>query len=205
MLHHVSILLSSLSHHHQKIQTNGNHALAITIQILQHHLTNRKNAITAAVPSIPCLHPPFPPLLFTQPPSLLLQIPHQPRQFAHHARISTPLGLFINNQAKIEYKIRAGIQYRIVNANRKPNDAVVGSEQTQRAIAEFAAGDDVVGYAGEVEERLLGCVCEGDDAAFGHLVQDGGTCVMSLCQISGSCRWFLEFSCFDKITDVIWA
>lgn len=79
-----------------------------------------------------------------------------------------------------------------MNANWKPNDAVVGSEQTQRAIAEFAAGDDVVGYAGEVEERLLGCVCEGDDAAFGHLVQDGGTCVMSSCQISGPVDGFLE-------------
>jgi len=80
-----------------------------------------------------------------------------------------------------------------VNANRKPNDAVVGGEQTQRAIAEFAAGDDVVGYAGEVEEWLLGCVCEGNDAAFGDLVQDGGTCVMGMCQTSGSYRWFLEF------------
>lgn len=69
-----------------------------------------------------------------------------------------------------------------MNANRKSNDAVVGSEQTQRAVAEFAAGDDVVGYAGEVEERLLGCVCEGDDAALGDLVQDGGTCVMGICQ-----------------------
>ena len=44
-------------------------------------------------------------------------------------------------------------------ADRKPNDAVMGSEKTQWAIAEFAAWDDVVGYAGEVEEWLLGCVC----------------------------------------------
>jgi hypothetical protein len=63
-----------------------------------------------------------------------------------------------------------------VYANRKSNDAVVGSEETQRAIAEFAAGDDVVGYAGEVEEWLVGCVCKGDDAAFGDLVKDGGAC-----------------------------
>jgi hypothetical protein len=46
-----------------------------------------------------------------------------------------------------------------VYADGEANDAVVGSEETQRSIAEFAAGDDVVGYAGEVEEWLLGCVC----------------------------------------------
>jgi hypothetical protein len=63
-----------------------------------------------------------------------------------------------------------------VYANRKPNDAVMGSQETQWPIAKFAAGDDVVGYAGEVEEWLVGCVCEGDDAAFGDLVEDGGTC-----------------------------
>ena len=42
----------------------------------------------------------------------------------------------------------------------------------------------MVGYAGEVEKWLLGCVCEGDDAAFGDLVQDGGTCGV-ICQLSG--------------------
>jgi hypothetical protein len=46
-----------------------------------------------------------------------------------------------------------------VYANGKTDDAVVGSEKTQRAVAEFAAGDDVVGYAGEVEEWLLCCFC----------------------------------------------
>jgi hypothetical protein len=46
-----------------------------------------------------------------------------------------------------------------VDADGESDDAVVGSEQTQRAVAEFAAGDDVVGYAGEVEEWLLCCFC----------------------------------------------
>jgi len=52
---------------------------------------------------------------------------------------------------------------------------------------------------------LLGCVCEGDDAAFGDLVQDGGTCVMSSCQISGPVDGFLEFFPFESDSNVIWA
>jgi hypothetical protein len=46
-----------------------------------------------------------------------------------------------------------------VDADWETDDAVVGSEETQGAVAEFTAGDDVVGYAGEVEEWLLGCFC----------------------------------------------
>lgn len=46
-----------------------------------------------------------------------------------------------------------------MDADREANDTVTGSQQTQRAVAEFAAWDYVVGDAGEVEERLLGCVC----------------------------------------------
>ena len=55
----------------------------------------------------------------------------------------------------------------------------------------------MVGYAWEVEEWLLSRVCEGDDAAFGDLVQDGGTCGV-ICQLSGLRRWFL--SIFDRTT-----
>jgi hypothetical protein len=45
-----------------------------------------------------------------------------------------------------------------VYADGEANDAVVRGEQTQRSIAEFAAGDDLGRHAGEMEECLLACV-----------------------------------------------
>lgn len=63
----------------------------------------------------------------------------------------------IKNHAKVEYEVVAVVLDIVGNTDWEAYDPLVIAAYGKETVTEFAAGDDIVGYALEVEERCLGC------------------------------------------------
>lgn len=158
--------------------TNGYHALAVIIEVFKHHLTERIHLGTTTIALFSSQYQSLNALLFTQEISLLFQVSKQSRKLPDHARVRAKTGILVKHNTEVEDEIIALIFLVVVDADRVAYDAVLVGADGDKAIAELAAGDDVVGDAAKVEQRLLcgGRGQAGDHRAFGDLVEYCRSC-----------------------------
>lgn len=121
--------------------TDRNHALAIVVQVFEHHLTE---SIDLARPRWRCI--------CGQKLALFLQATHQPGQFADHARITADVDGLIGrlvffggrrvfqHQAEVEYELIA-VVFVVRDADGVAEDAVSGDTNREKAVAELLTRD----------------------------------------------------------------
>lgn len=122
-------------------------------------------------------------LLHTQELALLFQVTEESGQLPNDAGISSVGRFLFEDETEVEDEFVTLVSFIIVDADGIADDAVLVGAYGYQAIAELAAGDNVVGDALIVEQRRLRCWrwWARDDRAFGDLVEYCGAC--HICQV----------------------
>jgi hypothetical protein len=138
--------------------TQRNHALAIVVQVLHQHLTQRIH--------LPCI------LLrevLGQEPTLLLQTPHQIRQLLHHAFVRAEVRIFRQNDTEIEDKL-ISIIFDAFHADWISHNSIAIAADLEEVSAELLPGNDEGRDVREGEEWGLGSMWGGDNGSLRDLV-----------------------------------
>lgn len=113
--------------------------------------THPLNNTERAAPPIKHLRP----LLRAQEPALLFQIPEDPRQLPHHARIPADVRhILVQHQREVENEPVPVVLAATValDADGVAQDPVVVDADRDESVAELLSWNQIVGDAGEVEE-----------------------------------------------------
>jgi hypothetical protein len=176
--------------------TDRNHALAIVVQILKHHLAKGVDLLSDRRvrrlvrimtlggrrvhhrrPQVVVRSRPGPQLLVLLPgqeQALLLQVSKQVRHLAHNGRVAGEVVVLVQHDGEVEDELVAVVP-RVLDAHRVRDDTEAVDAHGEQPVAELLAGYDQTLYRAEVEERLLpvaGHASDRDNGALRDLVQD---------------------------------